>query len=60
MAKLTDNKEKVIHVRVTADMFNTLVLVAEYNGMSVSSYVRMALDYVVNDLYRGSAHGSKE
>lgn len=56
--KLSDNKESILHIRVTADMYNTLSQIAEFNGMSISAYVRMCLDYVIAQLY-GASDGEK-
>lgn len=57
--KLSDNKDSILHIRVTADMYNMLETLSEYNGMSISAFVRMYIEYMLSQIYGGGDDGSK-
>ena len=53
--KLTENKTEILRVRVTADMYDLFEKYAESNGMTLSKYIRLYLEFLYMQLESGGS-----
>lgn len=44
--KMTENKTEIIRVRVSPDVYEILEMTAEANGMTLSKYIRLNLEFL--------------